>query len=214
MLTSSDRFVLEIMGIRMKTRWYEALQRSEAAPNLAIDFGFKQTAGWWLVGSRSRMAKTRRRPKYTVDVDVPPEDLSARFLRAFESGGGGVCGAVLGANVSTNIPDQERHYWSPHMDLALRPRNAGTMVSARVGPHPHVWTLFLAFHTVNAFLGLAGTMYGLSQWMMDGPAWGLLSLPAALCLHAFVAGAAFVGQGLGADHVYRLRTFVDDVLAA
>ena len=94
----------------MKTGWCEALQRSEAAPNLAIDFGFKQTAGSWRFGSRSRMAKTRLRPKYTVDVDVPPEELSAGLLRAFESGGGGVCGAVLGANVATYIPDQERHY--------------------------------------------------------------------------------------------------------
>ena len=100
------------------------------------------------------------------------------------------------------------------MDRPLGPRNAGTMVSTRVGPHPHVWTLFLALHTVKAFLGRAGPMYGLSQWMMDGPAWGLLSLPAALCLHAFVAGSAFVRQGLSADHVYRLRTFVDDVRAA
>lgn len=210
------RFVLEVEHIWMKPRWFDALRRSEGAPSLAIDYGFRQTASSWLVRSRSRMAKARLRPRYQMGLDAPPDALLERFRRALSTGisGRGITGAVSGRSVSLHIPKSERHFWSPHLELDLEDSGEGTLVYARVGPHPHVWTLFVAFHAAVAFTGLAGTIYGFAQWGLGQSAWGLLCLPAAICLHAFVGGAAFVGQGLGADQVYRLRAFVDEVLAA
>ena len=90
----------------------------------------------------------------------------------------------------------------------------GALLHGRIGPHPHIWTMFLGLHAVVAFAGLGGVMYGLAQWTIGQSPWALMALPAALALHAFIAGAAFVGQGLGADQVHRVRAFVEDTLGS
>lgn len=210
----SYRFVLEVEHVRMKPQWAAALRRGDATPNLAIDYGFRQTTSSWLVRSSTRMAKARLRPRYQVSVGVPVDELLQRLGSALEALGSGVEGELAGRNASIHIPEAERHFWSPHLDVDLVPAGDGTTVHARIGPHPHVWTMFMALHAVLAFTGVAGAIYGLVQWTLDQSPWALLALPVALGLNAFVAGAAFIGQGLGADHIYRLRAFLDDVLAS
>jgi hypothetical protein len=100
------------------------------------------------------------------------------------------------------------------MDLEVEPHEEGSRLRARIGPHPHVWTLFVGLHAFVGFSGLGGVMYGLSQWTAGESPWALWALPLMLVLHAFIAGAAFIGQGLGADQTYQLRSFMDDVLAS
>jgi len=51
-----------------------------------------------------------------------------------------------------------------------------------------------------------------SQSTLGMPAWGFLGVPVALALAAFTYGAAFIGQGLGAEEMYVLRSFVDEAL--
>ena len=124
-----------------------------------------------------------------------------------------VVGARVGEHIQLSLPEDRRTTWSPHLDLRLEADDAGgTKVRGRIGPHPHVWTLFTALHLAVAFSAIGGLMWGLSQLMANESAFALWAVPIALFLHAFIAGAAFIGQGLGADQTYQLRTFLDDVL--
>lgn len=50
--------------------------------------------------------------------------------------------------------------------------------------------------------------------MVGESPWALAGVPAALALVGFTYGAAFIGQGLGAEEMYRLRSFVDDCVEA
>jgi hypothetical protein len=87
---------------------------------------------------------------------------------------------------------------------------AGTqLLSGRFAPHPNVWTGFMAAYGVLLMIAIFGTMFGVSQWTLHTPPWGLLAPPIALATGALFYTAAIIGQRLGADEMHALRDFVD-----
>lgn len=87
-------------------------------------------------------------------------------------------------------------------------------LEGRFGPHPHVWTMFVAIYAHIAFLAIGGSMYGISQWMLHESPWALWLVPGAGLLAGVVYLSAFYGQGLGSEQMYVLRSFVADALEA
>ena len=81
----------------------------------------------------------------------------------------------------------------------------------RFGPHPHVWTLYVAVHGVGAITTLGAAIFGFSQHLSGQSPWALWALPAAPVLAGLVWALAFVGQSLGANQMVQLRHFVDAV---
>lgn len=125
-------------------------------------------------------------------------------------------GMVFREHAVLRIVPAQRHFFSPQLELeAQRPdpddeyAPASARLSGRFAPHPHVWTLFVAIYGLIAIGATAGAMWGLAQWILGQPPWTLLAVPAGLALAAFVYGAAFIGQGLGAEQMYLLRSLVD-----
>jgi len=109
----------------------------------------------------------------------------------------------------------ERIFWSPYLNLEVRERDDGAhIVCARFSPHPSVWTAFMATYAALGFAALAGLVYGGSQAMLGHSPWALLVAPISLALAGFVYGAAFIGQGLGAEQMYELRAVVDRAVQA
>ncbi|TNF23647.1 MAG: hypothetical protein EP329_26960 [Deltaproteobacteria bacterium] len=207
------RFILAVERIRMQPRWHAALEAGRGCPRLPVDYGFKKASDSWLSRPRVAVSGPRLRPRFEITVQRPPEDVAEAFTEALERADAPVVGARLGEHVQLSLPEDRRTTWSPHLDLRLEDLgDGGTRIRGRIGPHPHIWTLFTALHLAVAFTAIGGLMWGLSQMMANESAWALWSVPIALFLHAFIAGAAFIGQGLGADQTYQLRTFLDDVL--
>ena len=159
------------------------------------------------------MGRPRIRPRFRVAVGGEPETARRRLERAVRAGGGGVRGGRVGDRLELSIPREERHYWSPHLSVVIDEDGGVVVAEGRFGPHPHVWTMFLAIYAVVIFAGLAGAMYGLSQWVMGQSPWALWTVPASAVLWALVYLSAFYGQGLGREQMYRLRSFVEDALA-
>lgn len=205
---------LRVEAILLKSRWRHALQTGGEPPRLPVDYGFRAPTATWLSRRTTRYDAPRLRPRFQLTVPLPAETIVARFRRALADPGCPVTGAATMKHVQLGIPAHERTTWSPTVDLMLTDTEEGARLHGRIGPHPHVWTFFLGLHAVVAFSGLGGVMYGLAQWVIGEPPWALWAAPVALGLHAFIAGAAFIGQGLGADQVHRLRAFVEDTLGA
>ncbi len=125
-------------------------------------------------------------------------------------------GTVLRGHAIVRIVPAHRHFWSPQLELDAQlpdPTDeyapAEPRLLGRFAPHPHVWTLFMAIYGLIAIGGTAGAMWGLSQWTLGLSPWALWAVPAAIFLAAFVYGAVFIGQGLGAEQMYELRSVVD-----
>jgi len=157
--------------------------------------------------------RPRMRPRFELTSELPVEEITARFRARLAATDRPVAGLVFRKHVELTSPPERKHLWSPHLGLSLEAREAGgTRVRGRFAPAPGVWTGFMAIHGVLIMLGIGGTMYGIAEWMLGRTPWTLLAPLLSAALVAFVAGAAFVGQGLGSEEMYELRRFVDECL--
>ena len=211
----NDRcFVLTVDRLLMAPHWQSLLESGQGTPSMPIDFGLRRPGSAWLSRPHRQSYKPRLRPRFESQVPLSPDEVVARFERGLSDPTGPVRGSVRGHHIQLGMAEELRHVGSPQMELEVFPEGAHSRIQGRIGPNPHVWTLFLGLHAVVAFFGLGGTFFGVSQWLMDAAPWGLASLPVALGLHLFIAGAAFIGQGLGADQTYQMRTFMDDLMTS
>jgi hypothetical protein len=107
----------------------------------------------------------------------------------------------------------EAHFWSPYLSVEVSRDDDGRWrLTGRFAPEPNVWILFMGVYGILTMGALAAIMYGASQVLVGEAPWALAGAPVALGLIAFTYGAAFIGQGLGAEEMYTLRSFVDDAI--
>ena len=153
-------------------------------------------------------AHPEARPRAEFVSPLSPSEVLERFEAALKEPGCPVEGQLVVGHVELFVPAGERHFWSPWLPLEVRTEVDGTHVRGRFGPHPHVWTGFMAVYAVLAFAGLISCMYGWAQLLLDGPGYALLGVPASAALAAFVYGAEWIGKGLGTEQMFVLRDFV------
>jgi hypothetical protein len=60
-----------------------------------------------------------------------------------------------------------------------------------------------------AIVALGGLTYGIVQYTLGQSPWSLWIAPSAVALFGFVYGATLIGQGLGAEQMYTMRTLID-----
>ncbi len=114
--------------------------------------------------------------------------------------------------VEITVAPSEQRAWSPQLVADVEDSESGCTVHARFGPHPHVWTLYVILYGVSSMIALACLVYGGAQLTLGVSPWALWLTPVAALLAGLVYGAAYVGQGLGAEQMYRLRAFLEHQL--
>jgi hypothetical protein len=159
------------------------------------------------------MARPPIRPRFHIPLTGDAEEARARVQRALEHARDRVRGGRVGQRFELRVPDEARRYWSPHLSLVIDDDDGALVAEGRFGPHPHVWTMFVALYAHVIFLAIAAVMYGLSQWLVGQDPWALWGIPLALLLTAIVYLSAFYGQGLGRDQMHELQSFVEHALA-
>lgn len=161
--------------------------------------------------SEAVSARPRMRPRFEMRLDVPADDVLDRLRAQIAAPRSTVGGTVLRRQAELCIPRAQAHFWSPCLSLEFSREtdDAPWTLRGRFAPEPGVWMLFMGIYGILAMGGLAGLMYGVSQWMIHETPWALVGAPIALALIAFTYGAALIGQGLGAAEMYTLRAFVD-----
>ena len=155
------------------------------------------------------------RPVFEVSLRTTGSAVLEEIRRALGRKDALVDGSVLRGHAEITTRRAEAHFWSPHLSLEVIERDDGAWaLKGRFAPEPNVWILFLGIYGILGMIGLGALMYGVSQWMVRESPWALWGVPASIALVAFTYGAAFIGQGLGAEEMYRLRSFVDGCVEA
>lgn len=137
-------------------------------------------------------------------------------LRKRVDGSEDVLGLVLDSGrIELTLNEKKIRFWAPQLtiDAEAQEEGDGTVLRARFGPHPHVWTLYLALYATSVALAIGCAMFGISQWMVDSEPWGLYLIPVGVVFSALVYGASYVGQGLGALQMQELRSLVERAIA-
>lgn len=158
----------------------------------------------------SETSRPRPRPRFELRSPLSAAALLARIRGAIRAEPK-LRGLVLPhGRVEMTVAPAEQRVWSPQLIVDVDDQLEGSVLRARFGPHPHVWTLYIALYGGCIMLAIACLVFGAAQLSMGASPWALYLTPIAAFLAALVYGAAYVGQGLGADQMYELRRFLED----
>lgn len=151
------------------------------------------------------------RPRFQLQLPVASDRWLDALRVLLEDDAGALRGQVFRKHAVVQMSEAERTFWSPYLNLEVEDEPDGSAIRGRFSPHPNVWTLFMAIYILLAIVGLGGLTYGIVQYTLGEPPWSLLIAPAAAAAFGFVYGATLIGQGLGAEQMYLMRSLVDRV---
>lgn len=160
------------------------------------------------------MDRPRARPRFSFHHPLDPDAVAERVRRHLAAHPRPVTGTVFPRTALLTIVDDLRHFWTPHLDLQLSAAaGGGTSIDGTFAPHTRLWTAFVFTQLLFGILSLGLAIYVFSLWSLDqdvvGPA---LALAGALVGGGLSYGTAYIGQGLGSEQMYELRSFVDAAL--
>lgn len=155
------------------------------------------------------MDRPRHRPRFEQAVALPADRVSRMLAHGLQTSDCPCVGMVRSRHAWIHIRDDERHFWSPTLDLTLEEVPDGTLLRGRFAPHPNIWTFFMFVYAALTVTSCIAAMLGLSQAMLGQPPVGLAAALAGVALIGFVYGAAFIGQGLGSEQMAQIRLFLD-----
>jgi len=158
------------------------------------------------------MAKPRMRPEFVRPLAMLPAVFYDALAVALQDASGSCRGQTFRGGAILRVRGGEERVWSPALHVYVEGDDGGPWhIRGRFSPSSPVWTAFVAIYLVLACVGIAGLCYGLAQMTLQASPWALVAVPVAVALAGFTYGAAFIGQGLGAEDMYALRSFVDRV---
>ena len=149
------------------------------------------------------------RPRFEFQLPVTPETWLDALRSALQNDAESLRGQVFRKHAVVEMRSTDRTFWSPYLNLEVEDEPDGSVIRGRFSPHPNVWTMFMAVYILLAIVALGGLSYGMVQYTLGQSPWSLLVAPAAVALFGFVYGATLIGQGLGAEQMYTMRSLID-----
>lgn len=161
-----------------------------------------------MYGEQMGSSLPRPRPRFELTSSLTAEEILMKVDACLQEDPK-VVGAVFSPDRIEVTIGEGQHIWSPQLAVVINPTDEGkSHLCCRFGPHPHIWTLYVALYALFIILAIASASFGVAQLSADKTPYALFLAPASLVLAGLVYGGAYVGQGLGTDQMYQLRTFL------
>ena len=155
------------------------------------------------------MDRPRIRPTFAIPLGPEPDEAMKTLRERLEGSEHEECSRSKGRCADFFVKEEERRLWSPYLSVQVEPRQEGSLLRGRYGPHPELWTLFMFLYTVVGFLALMGVMLGFVQWQSGMEAWGFwgayVGFPGLVVLYTVSA----TGQRLSAHQMEELKRRID-----
>lgn len=151
----------------------------------------------------------RVRPRFELQSALSPEAIGARMKQRLDEPEHRVRGLVLTGRIELTVHPDDQHLWSPQLTVDVRELEDGSRLSARFGPHAHVWTMYVALYAAVICFTLAGLVGGSAQLTLGRSPWAFWGAGIGALLAGMIWLLAFVGQGFGAEQMYALRAFLE-----
>jgi uncharacterized integral membrane protein len=149
------------------------------------------------------------RPRFELQLPVERERWLGALKSQLNNAPGPLRGQVFKKHAVVLMRDTERTFWSPYLNLEVEDEPDGSAIRGRFSPHPNVWTMFMGIYILLAIAALGGLSYGIVQLTLGHSPWAFWIVPASIALFGFVYGATLIGQGLGAQQMYVMRSLID-----
>ena len=155
----------------------------------------------------------RMRPRFTLAVRIPPDEVLARFREAQAARRLPCRVCILDGFAEFSPRAQEHRVWSPYLKLVAWPDadTGGTRLDGRFGPNGSLWTFFMAIYAGLLVIGSVAILWAWTQWMLlDQTPIALAVVAACIAGAGVVYGAGRLGQHLADD---QMRALHDAVVA-
>lgn len=159
------------------------------------------------------MSSFRIRPRFKQKVKLSSKELVELLKKELNADEEKQCVGVVTDNYAAiKIPVKERHFWSPQLTLSYDESEDITEIRGLYGPNPTVWAVFFFSYAILGIVGLFVLVIGFSRYslgMSTSILWGLpITGVLAIILYIF----AQTGQKLGAEHMYTLHHFFEELI--
>ena len=160
----------------------------------------------------SSMSELNLRPRFKIETALTTDQAEERIRRLLK---GGPCyeTTFTRGHYVIRIPEAERHYWSPQMDISVYydDYHETTQVRCLLAPAPAVWTMFMFFYSFVGFGVLFGLLIGSSQYRLDQYPWGFWMALVSFILFVMLFGVAQFGKSLSKEEMRRMKNFIYQV---
>ncbi len=159
----------------------------------------------------------RLRPRFGLRVRLSEQEVMDRFRDCIEADNLPCQVSLLDRQIEISVQPEERHFWSPFLNMLLETDESHTLLQGKFGPNVNVWTMFLAAYALLLLTGTLGVLIATSQFQLGQTLTGLYLSAAALLVAAAVWGAGQLGKRWAYDQMVVIHHVVhnlfDDVLA-
>lgn len=114
-------------------------------------------------------------------------------------------------HICIKIHPNERHMWSPQLDISFEPEGDTVIVRGLYGPNPTLWALFFFGYVVIGIATMAIVLWGFSVksiGLETNVFWGIPALAIAAVVLYMVSQT---GQKLGAQQMFDIHHFYERV---
>ena len=153
------------------------------------------------------------RPGFELSTRLSAEAVVVRVGQRLRAKPCPICGLSMPERIELHVPSERQHLWSPELVVQVQAAGAGSRLVGRFGPHPHVWTLFMALLGVSAIGTLVALGYAYAQWTMGQTPTALWAIFVAVATLAMLHLVSQLGRGLGAEQMQELRGFLEATLS-
>ena len=147
------------------------------------------------------------------DREETPDELISRFNNKFESESIPIIGKTLGDHVFLKILPEQKHYWSPEMDITFEKKEKGSYVREVIGPNSNIYTLTMSLLFFTGVLLFFAIMFLSSQITLNLPTtttWILIGIGVIIIFLLLLI--MYVGRIKAKPQIILMKDFVDSVI--
>lgn len=152
------------------------------------------------------------RPRINIISNLGKEEIISRIKKKVEEPNTLYNGWAKEDYALICAPENDRHIWTPQINLQIDEIEEGTEVRGVIGPSASVWTAFAFAFSILGFIAFVSLFWGLSRLSLDYSADILWLVPITLILILGVYMLARIGQQMSKDQVKELKIFVESTL--
>ena len=158
------------------------------------------------------MSSFRIRPRFRQQVNSSFSDIQDRVKRSLNDRNDPYSAIFLPNQITFKILPEERHFWSPQLNITLEEKEDGTLIRGLYGPNPSLWAMFFFAYSALSIIILFAGMVVLSQLTlgMETPLWWVIPLCTILIIIIYFI--AQTGQKIGAQQMFDLHHFYEETL--
>lgn len=150
------------------------------------------------------------RPRFKVETTLSIEELVTKIDTKLKAENAVCKGHIFHGYAKLYMPIKDQHFWSPQLTVTFEEIDNTTIIRGLYGPRPAVWTMFVFFYALLAFVILVIGVIGMSYWTLGKSTYILWWIPVLCAVLAGLYFIAYSGQELGKDEMLTIHHFLEE----